>query len=137
MKKIEAVIRHEKLNQVKAALESVDISGMTVQEVRGRGEQKGLEFINRAGKYRVDLLPKMLVTIVVPDNKVAAIVDALIHGARTGEIGDGKIFVSEVERCIRIRTGRRATRPSDPPFFNRPVAAYPLQECVIIDLSSV
>ncbi|OPY27547.1 MAG: putative nitrogen regulatory PII-like protein [Methanomassiliicoccales archaeon PtaU1.Bin030] len=105
MKKIEAVIRHEKLNQVKAALESVDISGMTVQEVRGRGEQKGLEFINRAGKYRVDLLPKMLVTIVVPDNKVAAIVDALIHGARTGEIGDGKIFVSEVERCIRIRTG--------------------------------
>jgi nitrogen regulatory protein P-II 1 len=105
MKKIEAVIRHEKLNQVKAALESVDISGMTVQEVRGRGEQKGLEFINRAGKYRVDLLPKMLVTIVVPDKKVAAIVDALIHGARTGEIGDGKIFVSEVERCIRIRTG--------------------------------
>jgi nitrogen regulatory protein P-II 1 len=105
MKKIEAVIRHEKLNQVKAALESIDISGMTVQEVRGRGEQKGLEFINRAGKYRVDLLPKLLVTIVVPDKKVDAIVDALIHGARTGEIGDGKIFISEVKRCIRIRTG--------------------------------
>ena len=84
MKKIEAVIRHEKLNQVKAALESIDISGMTVQEVRGRGEQKGLEFINRAGKYRVDLLPKMLVTIVGPDKKVDAIVEALIHGARTG-----------------------------------------------------
>ena len=105
MKKIEAIIRHEKLNQVKAALESIDISGMTVQEVRGRGEQKGLEFINRAGKYRVDLLPKMLVTIVVPDKKADAIVEALIHGARTGEIGDGKIFISEVERCIRIRTG--------------------------------
>ncbi|NLT38423.1 MAG: P-II family nitrogen regulator [Methanomassiliicoccus sp.] len=105
MKKIEAIIRHEKLNQVKAALESIDISGMTVQEVRGRGEQKGLEFINRAGKYRVDLLPKMLVTIVVPDKKVDAIVDTLINGARTGEIGDGKIFISDVERCIRIRTG--------------------------------
>ncbi len=105
MKKIEAVIRHEKLNQVKAALEAIDISGMTVQEVRGRGEQKGLEFINRAGKYRVDLLPKMLVTIVVPDEKADAIVDALIQGARTGEIGDGKIFISQVERCIRIRTG--------------------------------
>jgi nitrogen regulatory protein P-II 1 len=105
MKKIEAVIRHEKLNQVKAALEAIDISGMTVQEARGRGEQKGLEFINRAGKYRVDLLPKMLVTIVVPDEKADAIVDALIQGARTGEIGDGKIFISQVERCIRIRTG--------------------------------
>ncbi len=105
MRKIEAIIREEKLNQVKAALESIGVSGMTVQEVRGRGEQKGLEFINRAGKYRVDLLPKILITMVVADKEVNPIVDALQSSARTGEMGDGKIFISEVERCIRIRTG--------------------------------
>ena len=105
MKKIEAIIRPEKLNQVKAALEAMDLKGMTVHEVQGRGEQKGLEFINRAGKYRVDLLPKVLVTIVVPDNEVDRIVTGIVESARTGEMGDGKVFISPVERCVRIRTG--------------------------------
>lgn len=104
MKKIEAVIRSERLNQVKAALSSINVQGMTVNDVRGRGEQKGLEFINRAGKYRVDLLPKTMVTMVVPDDQVDAIVDTIVESARTGEIGDGKIFISPVERCVRIRT---------------------------------
>ncbi len=105
MKKIEAIIRPEKLNQVKAALENMDLKGMTVHEVQGRGEQKGLEFINRAGKYRVDLLPKVMITIVVPDKEVDRIVAGIVESARTGEMGDGKVFVSDVERCIRIRTG--------------------------------
>jgi nitrogen regulatory protein P-II 1 len=105
MKKIEAIIRPEKLNQVKAALEAVDALGMTIYEVHGRGEQKGLEFINRAGKYRVDLLPKTVIELVVPDKEVEMVVTTILESARTGEMGDGKIFVSEVERCIRIRTG--------------------------------
>ncbi|MDW5562782.1 MAG: P-II family nitrogen regulator [Methanomassiliicoccus sp.] len=105
MKKIEAIIRPEKLNQVKAALEAIDLKGMTVHEVLGRGEQKGLEFINRAGKYRVDLLPKTLITLVVPDKEVDKIIATILDSARTGEMGDGKVFVSDVARCIRIRTG--------------------------------
>ena len=105
MKKIEAIIRPEKLNQVKSELEKIDALGMTVHEVHGRGEQKGLEFINRAGKYRVDLLPKTLLEIVVPDKEVDKVIDAIVQSARTGEIGDGKVFVTNVERCVRIRTG--------------------------------
>lgn len=105
MKKIEAIIRPEKVNQVKAALEAVDALGMTIYEVHGRGEQKGLEFINRAGKYRVDLLPKTVIELVVPDKEVDMVVGTILESARTGEMGDGKIFVTEVERCIRIRTG--------------------------------
>jgi nitrogen regulatory protein P-II 1 len=105
MKKIEAIIRPEKLNQVKAALEAIDIKGMTVHDVLGRGEQNGLEFINRAGKYRVDLLPKVLITTVVPDMEVDKVVKTMLENARTGEMGDGKVFISTVERCVRIRTG--------------------------------
>lgn len=105
MKKVEAVIRPEKLNQVKTALEQIDALGLTVHEVHGRGEQKGLEFINRAGKYRVDLLPKTLIEIVIPDKEVDKVIDAIVQNARTGEMGDGKIFVTPVERCVRIRTG--------------------------------
>jgi nitrogen regulatory protein P-II 1 len=105
MKKIEAIVRPEKLNQVKAALEGIDALGMTIIDVHGRGEQKGLEFINRAGKYRVDLLPKTLIVLVVPDKEVDMVIKTIVESARTGEMGDGKIFVSEVERCIRIRTG--------------------------------
>ena len=110
MKKIEAIIRPEKLNQVKAALEAIDVRGMTVHEVHGRGEQKGLEFINRAGKYRVDMLPKSLLTLVVTDEKVDAAVSAIVESARTGEMGDGKIFISDVTRCIRIRTGEEGSK---------------------------
>jgi nitrogen regulatory protein P-II 1 len=105
MKKIEAIIRPEKLNQVKAALEAIDLKGLTVHDVLGRGEQKGLEFINRAGKYRVDLLPKVMITIVVPDKEVDRVITTVVESARTGEMGDGKVFISDVERCIRIRTG--------------------------------
>jgi nitrogen regulatory protein P-II 1 len=105
MKKIEAIIRPEKLNQVKAALESIDVKGVTVHDVRGRGEQRGIELVNRAGKYRVDLLPKILLEIVAPDKEVQKIIDTIVTAARTGEPGDGKIFVSPMERCVRIRTG--------------------------------
>ena len=105
MKRIQAIIRPEKLNQVKAALEAVDALGMTIYEVHGRGEQKGLEFINRAGKFRVDLLPKTVIELVVPDGEVKMVIDTILQTARTGEMGDGKIFVSDVERCIRIRSG--------------------------------
>jgi nitrogen regulatory protein P-II 1 len=105
MKKIEAIIRPEKLNQVKAALEGAGVKGMTVHDVAGRGEQKGLEFINRAGKYRVDMLPKSLLTLVVTEEKADEVIKVIVESARTGEMGDGKIFVSDVSRCIRIRTG--------------------------------
>ena len=105
MKKIEAIIRPERLNQVKTALESVDALGMTIYDVHGRGEQKGLEFINRAGKFRVDLLPKVVIVLVVPDKEADVVIKTILENARTGDMGDGKIFVSEVERCIRIRTG--------------------------------
>jgi nitrogen regulatory protein P-II 1 len=90
---------------VKAALEAIDALGMTIYDVHGRGEQKGLEFINRAGKYRVDLLPKTVIELVVPDNEVDMVIKTILESARSGEMGDGKIFITEVERCIRIRTG--------------------------------
>lgn len=105
MMKIDAIIRPEKANLVKSALEEINVNGITIHDVHGRGEQKGLEFVNRAGKYRVDLLPKTLLSIVVPDHEVDKVVEAIVKAARTGEMGDGKIFVSPVEKCIRIRTG--------------------------------
>jgi nitrogen regulatory protein P-II 1 len=104
-KKIEAIIRSEKLNPVKSALEEIGVRGMTVFEVHGRGEQKGLEFTHRAGKYRVDLLPKTKIEIIVDDADLQKVVDTLVVSAKTGEIGDGKIFITPVEKVIRIRTG--------------------------------
>lgn len=105
MKKIEAIIRPERLNNVKSALEEIGILGLTISDVQGRGQQKGLEFVARARKFRVDLLPKKLLTIVVPDGDVDRVIDAIVQSARTGEPGDGKIFVSAADRSIRIRTG--------------------------------
>ena len=105
MKKIEAIIRNERLLPVKSSLEELGVMGMTVSEVHGRGEQKGLEFTHRAGTYRVDLLAKTKIEIVVEDSKVKGVVARIIESARTGEIGDGKIFISSVEEVIRIRTG--------------------------------
>ncbi|WP_019177271.1 P-II family nitrogen regulator [Methanomassiliicoccus luminyensis] len=105
MKKIEAIIRPEMQNAVKSGLEAVGVVGLTIHEVQGRGAQKGLEFVNRAGKFRVDLLPKTLISIVVPDEEVDKVIDAIVQNARTGEPGDGKIFVMPAERAIRIRTG--------------------------------
>ena len=105
MKKVEAIIRTEKLRAVKSALEEIGIHGMTVYEVSGRGEQKGLEFTHRAGKFRIDMLPKTKIEIVISDSLVNTVIDGICTSARTGEVGDGRIFVLPVVRSIRVRTG--------------------------------
>jgi nitrogen regulatory protein P-II 1 len=107
MKKIEAIIREEKLEAVKQALEGSSYFGMTVSEVSGRGKQRGLPLQWRAGEYRVDLLPKLKVELVVLDEDVPVAIDAIIRHARTGNTGDGKIFVLPVDSVIRVRTGDR------------------------------
>ena len=105
VKKIEAVIKPFKLDDVKDALHEVGVSGITVTEVKGFGRQKGHTELYRGAEYVVDFLPKIKVELVVPDSLVDASVEAIISSARTGKIGDGKIFVSAVEQVIRIRTG--------------------------------
>jgi len=105
VKKIEAIIREEKLDAVKRALEEKSYFGMTVSEVSGRGKQKGIPLQWRVGEYRVDLLPKLKIELVVLDEDVPAVIDAIIRNARTGETGDGKIFVLPVEHVVRVRTG--------------------------------
>jgi nitrogen regulatory protein P-II 1 len=107
MKKIEAIIRDEKLNAVKEALEEKSYFGMTVSEVSGRGKQMGIPLQWRAGEYRIDLLPKLKIELVVLDEDVSAAIEAIVRTARTGETGDGKIFVLPVERVVRVRTGDR------------------------------
>jgi nitrogen regulatory protein P-II 1 len=107
MKKIEAIIREEKLDAVKKALEERSYFGITVSEVSGRGKQKGITLQWRAGEYRVDLLPKIKVEVVVLDEDVTEAIDAIVTNARTGETGDGKIFVTPVETVVRVRTGDR------------------------------
>ena len=107
MKKIEAIIRQERLDAVKKALEENSYFGMTVSEVSGRGRQKGIPLQWRAGEYRVDLLPKLKIELVVLDEDVSIAVDAIVRNARTGEIGDGKIIVLPVESVVRVRTGDR------------------------------
>ena len=105
MKKIEAIIREESLESVKQALEENSYFGMTVSEVSGRGRQKGIPLQWRAGEYRVDLLPKLKIELVVLDEDVSIALDAIVRNARTGEIGDGKIFILPVESVVRVRTG--------------------------------
>ena len=105
MKKIEAIIREEKLEPVKQALEDVGYFGMTISEVSGRGRQGGLTMQWRVGEYRVDLLPKLKVEVVVMDEDVTPALRAITRAARTGEIGDGKIFIIPVDDAVRIRTG--------------------------------
>lgn len=105
MKKIEAIIRPEKLEEVKVALVNAGIFGMTVQEVRGFGRQKGRVYHYRGSEYRVDYIPKFKVTIVVETALVERVVEEVLAVTRTGQIGDGKIFVSPVEQVMRIRTG--------------------------------
>ena len=107
MKKIEAIIREERLDAVKRALEENSYFGMTVSEVSGRGKQKGIPLQWRVGEYRVDLLPKLKIELVVLDEDVPTAVDAIVRNARTGEIGDGKIFVLPVDSVVRVRTGDR------------------------------
>jgi nitrogen regulatory protein P-II 1 len=105
MKKIEAVIKPFKLDDVREALSEVGIAGMTATEVKGFGRQKGHTELYRGAEYVVDFLPKVKVEVVVNEDQVQACVDAITDAARTGKIGDGKIFVSDVERAVRIRTG--------------------------------
>ncbi len=105
MKKIEAIIKPFKLEEVKEALSGVGVEGMTVSEVKGFGRQKGHTEIYRGSEYTVDFLPKMKIEVVLPDGQVASAVDAIIKSAKTGKIGDGKVFVSPIENVTRIRTG--------------------------------
>ncbi|MEI6342163.1 MAG: P-II family nitrogen regulator [Verrucomicrobiota bacterium] len=104
MKKVEAIIKPFKLEEVKDALHDVGIEGMTVSEVKGFGRQKGHTEIYRGSEYTVDFLPKIKIELVVSDTKVGEAVTAIVKAAKTGKIGDGKIFVSTVEEAIRIRT---------------------------------
>lgn len=107
MKKIEAIIKPFKLDDVREALSEIGITGMTTTEVKGFGRQKGHTELYRGAEYVVDFLPKVKLEIVVPENQVESCIDALTQAARTGKIGDGKIFVSAVQSVIRIRTGER------------------------------
>lgn len=104
MKKVEAIIKPFKLEDVKEALAALGVQGMTVSEVKGFGRQKGHTEIYRGSEYTVDFLPKIKIEVVLPENLATAAVDAIIKAARTGKIGDGKVFVSPVENAIRIRT---------------------------------
>jgi nitrogen regulatory protein P-II 1 len=105
MKKIEAIIREEKLDAVRMALEDNDCFGMTVSEVSGRGRQKGLTLQWRVGEYRVDFLPKLKIELIVLDENVSKVIDIIATNARTGKVGDGKIFVLPIDNTVRVRTG--------------------------------
>jgi nitrogen regulatory protein P-II 1 len=107
MKKIEAIIQPGKLDEVKEALKANGVDGMTILEVRGHGRQKGHTEVYRGQEYAVDLLPKLKVEMVVPDSRAEQIVDILTAAARSGKVGDGKIFVSAIEETVRIRNGDR------------------------------
>ncbi len=107
MKKVEAIIRPFKLDEVKIALVNAGIVGMTVSEVRGFGRQKGQTERYRGSEYTVEFLQKLKLEIVIDDDQVDSVVDKIVAAARTGEIGDGKIFVSPVDEIIRIRTGEK------------------------------
>ena len=105
MKKIEAVIRHFNLEEVKDALMEAGVQGMTVTEVRGFGRQKGQKEQYRGAEYTVDFLPKAKMEVVVADDQVKSVVETIVRSARTGQIGDGKIFVTDLDEIVRIRTG--------------------------------
>jgi nitrogen regulatory protein P-II 1 len=104
MKKVEAIIKPFKLEEVKDALSDVGIEGMTVSEVKGFGRQKGHTEIYRGSEYTVDFLPKIKIELVLPDDRIEAAVKAIVGAAKTGKIGDGKIFVFPVDEAVRIRT---------------------------------
>ena len=105
MKKIEAIVKPFKLDEVREALSELGVTGLTVTEVKGFGRQKGHTELYRGAEYVVDFLPKVKVEVVVPDKLVESAIDSIVKAARTGKIGDGKIFVTSVEQVIRIRTG--------------------------------
>jgi len=107
MKKVEAIIKPFKLDEVKESLSAVGVQGLTVSEIKGFGRQKGHTELYRGAEYVVDFLPKVKLEIITADNKVAEVVGAIEKAAKTGRIGDGKIFVLPIEEVIRIRTGER------------------------------
>ncbi len=107
MKRIDAIIKPFKLDDVKERLAAVGVQGITVNEVKGFGRQKGHTELYRGAEYVVDFLPKVQISILVPDERVTDTVEAIVTGARTGRIGDGKIFITPVEDVVRIRTGER------------------------------
>jgi nitrogen regulatory protein P-II 1 len=110
MKKILAIIRPDKLEEVKQALEDIGCNGLTIKEVRGRGIQLGITESYRGHDYKVDLLPKTEIEIVTSEEELDKIVDTIVTTAQTGDIGDGKIFISPVDEVIRIRTGERGEK---------------------------
>jgi len=110
MKKVEAIIKPFKLEEVKEALSKLGIQGLTVSEVKGFGRQKGHTELYRGAEYVVDFLPKVKLEVLIEDNKVGEVADAIIAAARTGRIGDGKIFILPVDDAIRIRTGERGSQ---------------------------
>ncbi len=110
MKKIEAIIKPFKVDEVKEALREIGIEGMTVIEVKGFGRQKGHTEIYRGSEYTVDLLPKIKIEIVVLDGRVDDVVNVFLNTAKTGKIGDGKVFVSHIEEAVRIRTAERGDK---------------------------
>ena len=105
MKKVEAIIKPFKLDEVREALSDIGVSGLTVTEVKGFGRQKGHTELYRGAEYVVDFLPKVKVEVIIADNLVERAIEAIVKAARTGKIGDGKIFVTSVEQVVRIRTG--------------------------------
>ena len=107
MKKIEAIIKPFKLDEVKEALQEVGLQGITVTEAKGFGRQKGHTELYRGGEYTVDFLPKIKIEVVVPDSIVDKVASVLVSAAKTGNIGDGKIFINPVDSAVRIRTGER------------------------------
>jgi len=107
MKKIEAIIKPFKLDDVKEALNGIGIKGMTISEVKGYGRQKGHTEIYRGAEYVIDFQPKLKIEIIVPADQVETVVDTLVNAAKTGKIGDGKIFVLPIEHVVRVRTGER------------------------------
>ena len=107
MKKIEAIIQPHKLEEVKEALIGIGVNGMTITEARGHGRQKGHKEVYRGMEYQVDLLPKVKLELVVADDRCEEVISTLIHAARSGKIGDGKLFVYDVAEAVRIRNGDR------------------------------
>ena len=109
MKRIDAIFKPFKLDEVKELLSQAGVTGLTVEEVKGFGRQKGHTELYRGAEYVVEFLPKVKITVLVPDDSVTETVDAIVKGARTGRIGDGKIFITTVDDVVRIRTGERGS----------------------------
>ena len=107
VKKVEAIIKPFKLEEVKEALSNVGIKGLTVIEVKGFGRQKGHKELYRGAEYEIEFLPKVKLEVIVPESELENVVEAIISSARTGRLGDGKVFVSPIEEVVRIRTGER------------------------------